>query len=188
MADILEIIAAFVAMTLLTAVGAPRLWLCGLACLMFHPIAAFILSIASALVGNYALFAACRGRVAQRLVDWISSRRAASGIRVPSLSIGFTDVVLLRQMPGPGALITILLARTNVTVRDFVIGSFIGFLPTTLLTVLLAGTAASYLPKDIVIWTTVGVALAAACWKFVRWWKGRMRRNDGGLNGQQEAE
>ncbi len=184
MADTLETIAAFVAMTLLTAVGAPRLWLCGLASLMFPPIAAFIISIASALVGNYALFAACRGRVAQRLVDWISSRRSTSGIRIPSLNVGLWDVVLLRQMPGPGALITILLARTNIVVRDFIIGSFIGFLPTTLLTVLLAGTAASYLPKDIVIWTTVGVALVAACWKFVHWAKGRVRRNDGRLNGQ----
>ncbi len=175
----LEIVAAFIAMTLLTAVGAPRLWLCGLASVMFHPFAAFIISITSALVGNYALFVACRGRVAQRLVDWLSSRRSTSGIRIPHLNVGFWDVVLLRQMPGPGALITILLARTNVLVRDFVIGSFIGFLPTTLLTVLLAGTAASYLPKNIVIWTTIGVALVAAFWKFVRAWKGRMKRNDG---------
>ncbi len=179
MTNALEIVAAFIAMTLLSAVGAPRLWLCGLASLVFHPIAAFIISIASALVGNYMLFAVCRGRVAQRLVDWIASRRSTSGIRIPSLDVGFWDVVLLRQMPGPGALITILLARTNVLVRDFVIGSFIGFLPTTLLTVLLAGTAASYLPKNIVIWMTIAVALVAACWKFVRAWKERTRRNDG---------
>ena len=162
MEETLEIVCAFAAMTILSALGAPRLWLCGIAGLILHPVAAFVVSVASALLGNYALFVACRGHLAQRLVDWIATRRATSKIKMPSLKVGISGVVLMRQMPGPCALITIFLARTNVSPRDFLIGSLLGFLPTTLLTILLTGTAARYLPPHIVAWTTVALALAAA--------------------------
>ncbi len=168
MQEALEIAGAFVLMTVLSAVGAPRLWLCGIAGLILHPVAAFIVSVASALLGNYALFAACRGHLAQRLVDWISSRRSASRIRIPSFKVGISGVLLARQMPGPCALITIFLARTEVSVRDFLIGSFIGFLPTTLLTILLAGTTAKYLPPGIAAWVTAGLALVAAAVWFLK--------------------
>lgn len=162
MEETLEIVCAFVAMTLLSTLGAPRLWLCGIAGLLLHPVPAFVVSVASALLGNYALFAACRGHLAQQLVDWIATRRATSKIKLPSLKVGISGVVLMRQVPGPCALITVFLARTNVLPRDFLIGSFLGFLPTTLLTILLTGTAARYLPPHIVTWTTAALALAAA--------------------------
>ncbi len=162
MEEALEIAAVFAAMTVLSALGAPRLWLCGIAGLLLHPVAAFVVSVASALLGNYALFTVCRGHLAQRLVDWIANRRTASKIRIPSLKVGISGVVLMRQMPGPCALTTVFLARTNVLPRDFLIGSFLGFLPATLLTILLAGTAATHLPPNTVAWTTAGVALAAA--------------------------
>ena len=157
-------LAALAAMSVLSALGAPRLWLCGLAGLALHPVAAFAVSVSSALIGNYAIFAACRGKVAQRLIDWISSRRMTD-MHLPQLNVGISGVVLMRQMPGPCALITIFLARSKVRARDFLIGSLIGFLPTTILTILATGTAATYLPKNIVAWTTVAVAvIAAAVW------------------------
>lgn len=169
MNQFLVIPAAFVAMSVLCAVGAPRLWLCGIAALIMHPVAAFAVSMLSALVGNYALFAACRTQTAQRVVDWISSRRHLSSLgTLPRLRTGVSGVVLLRQMPGPGAAITIFLARTDVSTRDFLLGSLIGFLPTTVLAILLAGTAASCLPRDVLVWTTVGVALVAAASWLVR--------------------
>ena len=165
MSQFLAIPAAFFAMSVLCAVGAPRLWLCGIAALVMHPVAAFAVSVLAALAGNYALFAACRTRPAQRVVDWISSGRLFSIRRLPRLRPGISGVVLLRQAPGPGAVITIFLARTDVSTRDFLIGSFIGFLPTTLATVLLAGTAAHFLPAGATLWLTVAVAMAAgAVW------------------------
>ena len=157
-------LAALAAMSVLSALGAPRLWLCGLAGLALHPVAAFAVSVSSALIGNYAIFAACRGKVAQRLIDWISSRRMTD-MHLPQLNVGISGVVLMRQMPGPCALITVFLARTKVSVRNFLVGSLIGFLPTTILTILATGAAATYLPKNIVAWTTVSVAvIAAAVW------------------------
>ncbi len=165
MTPLLTIPAAFAAMTVLCAVGAPRLWLCGIAALIMHPVAAFAVSVLGALTGNYALFVACRTRTANRIVDWISSGRRSAIGRLPHLRVGISSVVLLRQAPGPGAFITVFLARTEVSTRDFLVGSFIGFLPTTILTILAAGTAATYLPKNIVAWTTVTIAvIAAAIW------------------------
>ena len=164
MSEILEICGAFIVMTLLSALGAPRLWLCGLAGLALNPLAAFAVSVSSALIGNYAIFAACRGKAAQSLIDWLSSRRTTD-MHLPQLKVGISGVILIRQMPGPCALITIFLARTKVSAQDFLVGSFIGFLPTTVLTIIATGTAATYLPKNIVAWTTVAVAvIAAAIW------------------------
>ena len=165
MNQFLTIPAAFVVMSVLCAVGAPRLWLCGIAALVMHPAAAFAVSVLAALAGNYALFAACRTQTAQRVVDWISSGRLSAIRRLPRLRPGISGVVLLRQAPGPGAVITIFLARTDVSTRDFLFGSFLGFLPTTLVTVLLAGTAAHFLPASATLWLTVAVAVAAgAIW------------------------
>ena len=164
MEAIVEIAGAFFIMTLLSALGAPRLWLCGIAGLILHPVAAFLVSVSSALIGNYAIFEACRGSVAQRLVGWIS-RHGSADIRMPRLRVGISGVVLMRQVPGPCALITIFLARTDVSSRDFLVGSLIGFLPTTILTILATGAAATYMPKNIVAWATCGLALlAAAVW------------------------
>ncbi len=161
MTPLLTIPAAFVAMSVLCAVGAPRLWLCGIAALIMPPVAAFAVSVLSALAGNYALFIACRTRTAQRVVNWLSSGRLSAVGRLPRLRTGISGVILLRQAPGPGAVVTIFLARTDVSARDFLIGSFIGFLPTTLVTVLLAGTTAHFLPANATIWLTASVAVAA---------------------------
>ena len=69
----------------------------------------------------------------------------------------------------PGAVTTILLSRAGVSTRDFLIGSLVGFLPSTLLTVLLAGTAATVLPKGVLAWTSAAVALVAAIVRLVRY-------------------
>ena len=180
----LVIPAAFAAMSALCAVGAPRLWLCGIAALVMHPVAAFVVSVLAALTGNYALFIACRTRTAQRIVDWISSGRLTAIGRLPRLRPGISGVVLLRQAPGPGAFITVFLARTDVSARDFLIGSFIGFLPTTLVTVLLAGTAALFLPDNASIWLTAVVAVAAG----VVWYFKNIHRQSDNPDCDREAE
>jgi uncharacterized membrane protein YdjX (TVP38/TMEM64 family) len=149
-------------MTVLCAAGAPRLWLCGIAALVLPPVAAFAVSFLGALAGNYAVFAVCRTRSARRVVGWILRGRQPPVGRLARLSAGVSGVVLLRQAPGPGAVTTILLSRAGVSTRDFLIGSLVGFLPSTLLTVLLAGTAATVLPEGVLAWTSAAVALVAA--------------------------
>lgn len=168
---------ALVLTAVLCAFGAPRLWLCGIAAVILPQGAAFFVSIVGALAGHGLLFAACRTPAAQRVVDRIVRCGPAALGRLPRLRAGISGVVLLRQAPGPGAVATVLLARGGVSMRDFLIGSFIGFLPTTALTVLLAGNAASRLPADILAWTTAAMALAAAAVWFIR---ARLDRRRGG--------
>lgn len=162
MSLLLAIPAALAATTVLCAVGAPRLWLCGIAALVLPPVAAFAVSLLGALAGNHALFAACRTRTAQRVVERVARGRLSRLGRPPRLHAGISGVVLLRQAPGPGAVTTILLSRAGVSTRDFLIGSLVGFLPSTLLTVLLAGTASTVLPEGVLAWTSAAVALVAA--------------------------
>ena len=76
------------------------------------------------------------------------------------------------------------LARTDVSARDFLIGSFIGFLPTTLVTVLLAGTAALFLPDNASIWLTAVVAVAAG----VVWYFKNIHRQSDNPDCDREAE
>ena len=167
MSQLLTILVSLAAMTLLCAVGAPRLWLCGIAALIMSPVAAFAVSLLGALAGNYALFAACRTKTANRVVDWVFRRRLPSIRRLSLVQTGVFGVILLRQAPGPGAVMTIFLARTDVSACEFLLGSLIGFLPTTFLTVFLTGTAASRLPKEILAWTTAGMALVATTAWFI---------------------
>ena len=169
MSLLLAIPAALAATTVLCAVGAPRLWLCGIAALVLPPVAAFAVSLLGALAGNHALFAACRTRTAQRVVERVARGRLSRLGRPPRLHAGISGVVLLRQAPGPGAVTTILLSRAGVSTRDFLIGSLVGFLPSTLLTVLLAGTASTVLPEGVLAWTSAAVALVAAIVRLVRY-------------------
>ena len=117
MSLLLAIPAALAATTVLCAVGAPRLWLCGIAALVLPPVAAFAVSLLGALAGNHALFAACRTRTARRVVDRIARGRLSRLGRPPRLHAGISGVVLLRQAPGPGAVTTILLSRAGVCPR-----------------------------------------------------------------------
>ncbi|HYE34976.1 TVP38/TMEM64 family protein [Methylocaldum sp.] len=111
---------------LLTAVGAPRLILCSLGGLAFGFAWGLVWSQAATLLGSYAtLLIIRRFGVGYGLKSFRQFDRLAGQIE----RNGVLAVVLIRQLPLNGFYNNVLLGMTGVGHLDFLMGSFIGFLP-----------------------------------------------------------
>ena len=120
----------FVVSTSLIAVGIPRMILCGLASVLFGFKTGFIVGQMSALLGSYATFIFARwgGRewVAKRIEN---NKRLRDLLKKPST---FT-IFLVRQLPIAGVVPNLILGVTPVKHRYFLLGSFLGYLPSSAL-------------------------------------------------------
>lgn len=119
--------AAYVtASALLMAVGVPRLLLCSVAGLAFGFGWGLAWSQAGTLLGSYLTFLFVRwgGR------DWSLEHFQRLKPFVHALEErGVLAVLLIRQLPMSGFYNNLLLGVTGVSHRDFLLGSFLGFLP-----------------------------------------------------------
>jgi uncharacterized membrane protein YdjX (TVP38/TMEM64 family) len=120
----------FLVSTSLIALGIPRMILCGLAGVLFGFQTGFIVGQFSALFGSYATFVFSRwgGR------EWVMQRignnqRLRDLLKKPST---FT-IFLLRQLPIAGVVPNLILGLTPVKHRYFLLGSFLGYLPSSAL-------------------------------------------------------
>jgi uncharacterized membrane protein YdjX (TVP38/TMEM64 family) len=120
----------FLVSTSLIAAGIPRMFLCGLAGVLFGFKTGFIVGQLSALFGSYATFVFARwgGR------EWVmkrieNNRRLRDLLKKPST---FT-IFLVRQLPIAGVVPNLILGLTPVKHRYFLLGSFLGYLPSSAL-------------------------------------------------------
>ena len=118
----------FLASTGLIAIGIPRMILCALGAFLFGFVNGFLIGQMSALLGSYLtfLFARWGGR------EWVAERVAHSGrlrtlLKKPST---FT-IFLVRQLPIAGVIPNLVLGMTPVKHRYFMLGSFLGYLPSS---------------------------------------------------------
>lgn len=119
--------------TALIAVGVPRLPVCLLGGMLFGFMQGFLLGQFSSLFGSYATFVFARwgGR------EWVRKRIAQDGklhklLKHPSLF----SVFLVRQLPIAGVVPNLVLGVTHVRHRIFLLGSFLGYLPSVALAAL----------------------------------------------------
>ena len=110
----------------LIAVGLPRLLFCALGGMLFGFLDGFLLGLFASLFGSYATFVFARwgGR------EWVRRRVAEDGklhklLKHPSLF----SVFLVRQLPIAGVVPNLVLGVTHVRHRIFLLGSFLGYLP-----------------------------------------------------------
>ncbi|MEI6564152.1 MAG: TVP38/TMEM64 family protein [bacterium] len=120
----------FLVSTALIALGIPRMLLCWLAGVLFGFKAGFIIGQFSALLGSYATFIFARwgGR------EWVrhrieNSKRLSGMLKKPST---FT-IFMVRQLPIAGIVPNLILGLTPVKHRYFLLGSFLGYLPSSAL-------------------------------------------------------
>jgi uncharacterized membrane protein YdjX (TVP38/TMEM64 family) len=120
----------FILCVALIAMGIPRMFLCGLAGVLFGFTTGCIIGQFSALFGSYATFVFARwgGR------DWVQNRieksqRLRSMLKKPST---FT-IFLVRQLPIAGIVPNLILGVTAVKHRYFLLGSFLGYLPSSIM-------------------------------------------------------
>lgn len=119
----------------LVAVGAPRLVFYGVGGLAFGFWQGLILAQLGCLCGAFLTFYAIRhgGR------DWLLRRFGQHSFigRAFRVRSSIKAVVLIRQLPLHGIMITGGLALSRVSARAFLIGTFLGFLPQGMITALL---------------------------------------------------
>lgn len=120
----------FVVSVALIAIGIPRLFLCWLAGVLFGFKTGVIIGQFSALLGSYATFIFSRwgGR------EWVQKRieksqRLRNMLKKPST---FT-IFLVRQLPIAGIVPNLILGLTPVKQRYFLLGSFLGYLPSSIM-------------------------------------------------------
>lgn len=166
--------------TSLIALGIPRMILCGLAGVLFGFQTGFIVGQLSALFGSYATFVFARwgGR------DWVMKRienstRLRDLLRKPST---FT-IFLVRQLPIAGVVPNLILGLTPVKHRYFLLGSFLGYLPSSALVAAIGsslgkGFSPQTLAHSIGQITLAMLALGGISW-LVWWLKKRLTASAG---------
>ncbi|NBV86323.1 MAG: DedA family protein [Verrucomicrobia bacterium] len=120
------------------ALGLPRLGLCALGGLLFGFVEGFLLSQFAGVLGAYGTFLITRSWGPKK---WVQ-RKLANSQRLRAIlgkpSVG--TIFVARQMPVPGIVPNVLLGVLNTGHWTFLIGTFIGYLPSNI-PVALAGSS-----------------------------------------------
>ena len=141
--------------TLFIAVGTPRLLFCSIGGLFFGFAEGLALGQVASLLGSYAVFLFARWGGG----EWMA-RQAAERPRIAGLlaSPSVATVFVVRQLPVYGLITNVLLGMAVVPHGAFLIGSFLGFLPSAVAATLIG----SGLGKDSLLLSTVQVVSAVA--------------------------
>ena len=138
----------------LIMLGTPRLIFFGLGGLVFGFWAGLWWSLLGSLIGSYTAFRAARWGGRAWMAEHFGSRRFFKRIIHAEPSV--VSVVAMRMLPVSNVLINIGLALSQVSSRDFLLGSLIGSLPQGVVAVLVGSGLSSDIP-----WTgglQIGVA------------------------------
>jgi len=158
--------------TLLVALGFPRLVFCVLAGMALGFWQGLFWTQLGTLAGNYILFLIARTGGGEWVRHLVNRRTRLSELLRRE---GVTGVILARQVPIPGLVINLGLGLTSIRHRDFLLGTIIGQLPQAIpCTLIGAGALKSSFGKSVGL---IGLAVAAALllWIGLRYW---LRRKD----------
>ena len=138
------------------AIGVPRLALCGLAGVLFGFVEGMAVAMVSGVLGAYGAFLLARwgGRAwAERRLAGASDRLRAT-LAKPDIA----SIFIARQLPVPGIVPNVLLGILPTRHSTFLIGSFLGYLPSNAIVAL----AGSSLGKDSLDKAIAQVSLSMA--------------------------
>lgn len=158
----------FILATSLNAIGVSRLWICGGIGLLLPLAVAIFVALAAAVIGNDLIFLAVRSECLRKRLTQVIEKVNALYSKMHIDVIGISGVIFARQIPLPSLVISILLANTKVSHRDYLTGTILGYAPSTVLTVLATSTAAKFLLPHITAMTACAVAVAAGIIWFVK--------------------
>lgn len=139
------------------AIGVPRLVLCGLGGLLFGFIEGVLASQFAGVLGSYGAFLLTRFWAPKAWVQrkLQGSERLRSILEHP----GIGSIFVARQLPVPGIVANVLLGVLNTRHSTFMIGTFLGYLPSNI-PVALAGSSVGKESLDKAI-AQVGVSMLA---------------------------
>ncbi len=139
------------------AIGVPRLVLCGLGGLLFGFVEGVLASQFAGVLGSYGAFLLTRLWAPKAWVQrqLQGSERLRSVLEHPSIG----SIFIARQLPVPGIVPNVLLGVLNTRHRVFLVGTFLGYLPSNI-PVALAGSSVGKENLDKAI-TQVGLSMLA---------------------------
>jgi uncharacterized membrane protein YdjX (TVP38/TMEM64 family) len=152
-APILSTLAA----TVLVAIGVPRLMLCGIAGLLFGFVQGFAVMQIATLASAYITFLFVRWTGVHWAARQVARHPFAKALLEEHTAV---SVFLVRQLPIHGLALNVLLSATSVSHRDFLVGSFFGFLPMALVATLVGSGIGKASP--VLAWLQIGTALVCA--------------------------
>lgn len=158
----------FAVVSVLIALGAPRLMFFALAGLLFGLVEGFLAAMGASMVGSFATFLLIRwaGR------DWVAARLGKNRFfsKITHIRPTALSVFVVRQLPVSGIFINATLALSRVRSRAFLIGSFLGFLPQGIVAVLIgSGMSADFLHEGALqlVAAAAGLAVLSFClWRY----------------------
>lgn len=150
----------------LTAVGVPRLLLCSLAGMLFGAVEGILWSQFTTLIGSWGVFAFARRFGARyELKNYEKFSRFIGLIE----SNGVLAVLVIRQLPMSGFYNNLFLGLTRIHQWEFLLGSFIGFLPLGVTASLIgAGLLQSDISKSLE-YVVVGISAAFILGMMLKW-------------------
>ncbi|MGI9213459.1 MAG: TVP38/TMEM64 family protein [Methylococcaceae bacterium] len=151
---------------ILTAVGAPRLLLCSLAGMLFGAVEGILWSQFTTLIGSWGVFVFARHFGARyELKNYEKFSRFTGMIE----SNGVLAVLVIRQLPMSGFYNNLFLGLTRIHQWEFLLGSFIGFLPLGVTASLIgAGLLQTDLSKSLQ-YALVGISAALILGMMLKW-------------------
>lgn len=158
------------------AVGVPRLPLCGLAGLLFGFVGGALVSLVSSMAGSYGAFLIARwsGRA------WAERKLSGASHRIRTLlanpSIG--AIFVARQLPVPGIVPNVLLGVLPTTHRTFLIGTLVGYLPSTAIVALAGSSLGKDTLETAIAQVTLSMTGLAVLSVLLLWLQKRLRERE----------
>ncbi len=150
----------FVANTFACAFGFPRLWSSAFAGVVFGGPLGLATSLPSSILGTWITFEFGRKIGAKGVLSKIATRWKNTAI--PTFSPDIFQTTLLRQLPIPGVILTLLFSATHISRKVFLLGSSIGFIPGAVIACFLGYTATTKQTMASLTMTSCAILLAIA--------------------------
>ena len=141
------------------AIGVPRLLLALGAGAVFGFTEGFIVAMASGLTGSYATFLAARGGSSERLRARI---HASESLRQLLAKPSVLHIFFVRQLPVPSMVPNVLLGLLKAPHRNFLVGTFLGYLPSNAIVVAMGSAVGKDSASEALWQVTWGMAGLAA--------------------------
>lgn len=151
-----------IAVAVLCAIGMPRLLAYAIGGLAYGLLWGLVLAQAGAMVGAYATFVFARWSGSEVMLRrWPVLQKFLTTVE----SRGIVSVLILRQVPLNSFFTNILIGLSAISHRDFLIGSFIGFLPEGIPAVLLgSGLPTGNLDRIVQLSLAAALLLVFLAW------------------------
>lgn len=141
------------------AVGVPRLVLALVAGTLFGFVEGFVVAMASSMVGSYATFVAARRGSSDRLRERIHANESLRRLLAHPTVL---HIFFVRQLPVPGMVPNVMLGLLKAPHRNFLIGTFLGYLPSNAIVTAMGSAVGKDSAADAIWQVTWGMAGLAA--------------------------